>query len=235
MLKKWEKLPDWMRTDEVRPYYDMLKKRRFSLLCKRIFDILVSFFLLVLLSPVFAVTAIAIKCDSKGPVFFRQERVTKYGRIFRIHKFRSMAVNADKSGTLVTVKNDTRITRVGAVIRRLRIDELPQLIDILAGNMTFVGTRPEVEKYVVTYTPEMMATLLLPAGLTSRISICYKDEDKLLVDSDNPEKTYIEEILPSKMKWNLKDIKKFNLLRDINTMLMTAFAVLGRKFEFEDF
>jgi len=169
---------------------------------------------------------IMIKLDSKGPVFFRQERVTQYGRIFRIFKFRSMVNNAEKYGVQVTAVGDARITRVGAMLRKQRIDELPQLINILIGDMTFVGTRPEVKKYVDCYTNEMYATLLLPAGLTSRTSIEYKDEDKLLEGADDINKVYIEKVLPEKMKFNLINVKQFSLLSDIMTMLATFFAVL---------
>ena len=173
ILKKWEELPENLRTDAVRPYYDLLARRRGSLALKRCFDVVVSAMMLLVLAPVFLVLAIAIKLDSPGPVFYRQVRVTQYGREFRIFKFRSMVSDADKRGSLVTVSGDSRITRVGHFIRNCRLDELCQLIDIFRGTMTFVGTRPEVPKYVAAYTPEMMATLLLPAGVTSEASILY--------------------------------------------------------------
>ncbi len=180
MVKKWENLPPEFQTEEVRPYYEILRKKQISLMAKRVFDVVVSALMLVLLSPVFLVLAVAIKLDSPGPVFYRQVRVTQYGKQFRIFKFRSMVSNADKIGAQVTVGNDSRITRVGRVIRNCRLDEICQLIDIFRGTMTFVGTRPEVPKYVAAYTPEMMATLLLPAGVTSEASIRYKDESALL-------------------------------------------------------
>ena len=148
MLKKWEDLPEQLRTEEVRPYYDILRRKQGSLLVKRIFDVVVSAVMLLILSPVFLILAIAIKLDSPGPVFYRQVRVTQYGKQFRIFKFRSMVNNADKIGTQVTVGNDSRITRMGKLIRKCRLDELCQLIDIFRGTMTFVGTRPEVPKYV---------------------------------------------------------------------------------------
>lgn len=229
ILKKWEDLPDFLRTDAVRPYYDILAKRRGSLLWKRIFDIAVSAVMLVLLSPVFLLLAIAIKLDSSGPVFYRQVRVTQYGKEFRIFKFRSMVQGADKRGTLVTVSGDSRITRVGRVIRKYRLDELCQLIDVFRGTMTFVGTRPEVPRYVAAYTPEMMATLLLPAGVTSRASIEYKDEADLLDAADDPDKVYIRDILPRKMQYNLEEMKQFSFFSDIQTMFRTAAAVLGKK------
>lgn len=228
MLKKWEKLPDILRIPEVKEYYDILKKKQISMLFKRIFDIVVSFIMLIALSPVFLILAIAIKLDSKGPVFYRQVRVTKYGRKFRIFKFRTMVQNADKIGTQVTVKGDSRVTKVGSVIRKYRLDEICQLIDVFRGTMTFVGTRPEVPKYVDAYTPEMMATLLLPAGVTSEASIFYKDEEKLLDGAEDTDKTYIEKVLPDKMKYNLASIKKFSFWGDIAIMFKTVGAVLWK-------
>lgn len=231
MLKKWESLPEEMKIPEIRPYYDALKKKGFSLFLKRVFDVVVSLLMLLLLSPVFLVLAIAIKIDSKGPVFYRQTRVTQYGKKFRIFKFRTMVQNADKIGAQVTVNNDARITRVGKFIRRCRLDEICQLIDVLRGTMTFVGTRPEVEKYVERYTPEMLATLLLPAGVTSEASIFYKDEDRLLEGALDVDETYVNEVLPDKMYYNLKAIKEFGFWRDIKIMFMTVFAVLGKEYD----
>ena len=231
MLKKWEKLPPEMQTEEVRAYYDILEKKKVSLFFKRMFDIVVSFIMLIILSPVFLILAIAIKIDSRGPVFYRQVRVTQYNKKFRIFKFRSMVQNADKIGTQVTVSNDSRITRVGAFIRKCRLDELCQLIDVFRGTMTFVGTRPEVPKYTEQYTPEMMATLLLPAGVTSLASIYYKDEAELLDAAEDADKVYIEDVLPGKMYYNLKAIKEFGFWKDIKTMFMTVFAVLGKEYK----
>lgn len=228
ILKKWEELPENLRTDAVRPYYDLLAKRRGSLALKRCFDVVVSAFMLLVLAPVFLVLAIAIKLDSPGPVFYRQVRVTQYGREFRIFKFRSMVSDADKRGSLVTVSGDSRITRVGHFIRNCRLDELCQLIDIFRGTMTFVGTRPEVPKYVAAYTPEMMATLLLPAGVTSEASILYKDEAELLDAAEDVDAVYIRDVLPGKMKYNLDALKNFSFFSDIATMFRTVFAVLGK-------
>ena len=230
MLKKWDELPDELRTEEVRKYYDILKKKKVSLFFKRAFDIAVSAVMLLVLSPVFVILAIAIKLDSPGPVFYRQVRITAYGKRFRIHKFRTMVSNADRKGSLVTVKNDSRVTRVGRLIRRCRLDEVSQLIDVLIGNMTFVGTRPEVEKYVEQYTPRMMATLLLPAGVTSLASIYYKDEAELLNEAEDTDRTYIEKVLPGKMYYNLKSVEKFGFWGDIRVMFMTVFAVMGKKY-----
>ena len=228
MLRKWEELPTFMQTEEVRPYYEKLSRKWFSLFVKRIFDFAVSSVMLVILSPALLVLAVMIKKDSEGPVFYRQERITQYGRKFRIYKFRTMVINADKIGSLVTVGEDPRITKMGKKLRGCRLDELPQLINIWKGEMTFVGTRPEVEKYVKKYTPEMMATLLLPAGVTSEASIQYKDEDKLLADvsGEDADRVYVEKILPEKMKWNLVEIKKFGFFREIGTMVKTVVAVM---------
>lgn len=224
----WDELPDAMRTEAVRPYYESLKSKRVQLAGKRCFDVAASALLLVLLSPVFLILAIAIKVDSPGPVFYRQERVTQYGKRFRILKFRTMCDRADQMGSAVTTDGDARVTRVGVKIRDYRLDEIAQLIDILRGTMTFVGTRPEVPQYVAAYTPEMMATLLLPAGVTSTASICFKDEAELLNAAVDVDKVYVDEILPLKMEYNLKDVKDFSLPRDLCIMLSTVGAVTNR-------
>ena len=229
-MRKWEDLPDHMRCEEVRPYFDVLKKKKASLFLKRISDILLAVIMLILCAIPMLIIAIMIKIDSKGPVFYRQERVTTYGKKFRIHKFRTMVANADKIGTTVTVDGDSRITGVGRKLRHLRLDELPQLIDVLTGNMSFVGTRPEAVKYVEQYLPEYNATLLLPAGITSEASIRYKDEDKLLDAADDVDRVYIEKVLPDKMKWNLKSILEFRYGRDVATMFRTVAAVLGKEY-----
>ena len=195
------------------------------------FDIVVSAIMLVILSPIILILSIAIKLDSPGPVFYRQVRVTQYGRKFRIHKFRSMCDGADKKGTLVTVGNDARVTRVGKVVRKCRLDEIAQLIDVLKGDMTFVGVRPEVEKYVNRYKPEWYATFLLPAGVTNLTCIYFKDEADMLADVDDADKVYVEDILPIKMKWNLKGIDEFSFWGDIKLMFMTFFAVLGKEYK----
>lgn len=225
IMKKWDSLPDVMKTDEVKPYYLALKKKTGSLIVKRLFDIIVSLILLILLSPVFLVISIMIKTDSKGPVMFRQVRVTQYGKTFRIFKFRTMVTDAEKLGTQVTVDNDSRITKTGNRLRKCRLDEIPQLLNILKGEMSFVGTRPEVEKYVNCYTPEMMATLLLPAGVTSTASIAYKDEDRLLKDAVSPDDVYVKQILPEKMKYNLEYLRNFGFFYDIRVMIRTVTAV----------
>lgn len=218
-----------MRTDAVRPYYDVLRRKRASLMLKRMADVLVSALLLVLLSPVFLLLAAAIRLDSPGPVFFRQVRVTQYGREFRIFKFRTMVSGADRLGSLVTIGGDSRVTRVGRLIRRCRLDETAQLIDVLRGTMTLVGTRPEVPRYVAAYTPEMMATLLLPAGVTSEASICFRDEEKLLSGAGNVDDAYIRQVLPRKMRYNLRGLRDFSLRGDLRLMARTVLAMLGRE------
>lgn len=230
ILKKWEDLPPEMQNDAVRKYYDILKKKKVSLILKRIFDITVSALMLIVLSPVFLLLAVLIKLDSEGPVFYRQVRVTAYNEDFRIFKFRTMVNNADKMGTLVTVSDDVRVTRTGKVLRKFRLDELSQLIDVFRGKMTFVGVRPEVRKYVDRYTPEMYATLLLPAGVTSLTSIRYKDENELLDVAEDPDEVYINEILPDKMRYNLQGIEEFSFFGDIKIMFMTFFAMLGKEY-----
>lgn len=229
--REWENLPKGMQKKEVREYYDILSKKKASLRLKRIFDVTVAFFMLLILSPVMIVISILIKRDSKGPVFYRQERVTTYGKRFRIHKFRTMVENADQMGSAVTVNGDNRITKIGAFLRKYRLDELPQLIDVLNGDMSFVGTRPEATKYVKRYTPEMRATLLLPAGITSEASIRYKDEAELLDKAEDVDQVYVEKVLTGKMKYNLESIKNLSFFGEINTMLKTVSAVLGKEYE----
>lgn len=231
ILRRWEDLPSFMRTDEVRPYWEILWKKRRHLAVKRAFDVVTALVLLLVAAVPMIVIAVMIKLDSKGPVMYRQERVTTYGKRFRIHKFRTMIQNADRVGTAVTVSNDARITRVGSLLRGLRLDELPQLIDVLEGTMSFVGTRPEASKYVKQYRPEFNATLLMPAGITSEASIRYKDEYKLLSVSDDVDKTYIEQVLPGKMVWNLNSIERFSFMRELLTMIRTILAVFGKEYE----
>lgn len=228
LIKKWEKLPEEMRCDAVFGYYKKLRKKNFSLFWKRVFDIFCALLMLIILSPVFLVLAIAIKIDSRGPVFFRQQRVTQYGRIFRIFKFRTMVADAEARGAQVTSQGDSRITKVGKFIRKCRLDEIAQLLNILGGSMTFVGTRPEVPKYVEKYNDEMKATLLLPAGVTSVASIKFKDEDEILGSAENADEAYVEKVLPLKMEYNLKALEKCGFFRDIGVMFQTVFAVLKR-------
>lgn len=225
MLKKYDNLPEKFKNKEVKKYYEILSKKRIYLVFKRIFDLIGAIILLVLLSPVFLILAILIKVDSKGPVFYRQERITKYGKTFRIFKFRTMVTDADKKGNLLTSKNDSRITKVGAKIRNSRLDEIPQLLNIITGDMSFVGTRPEVKKYVDKYTDKMYATLLLPAGVTSKASINFKDEAKILEkysDKMDEDSIYIKKVLPEKMKYNLEYIEKISFIEDLKTCIKTV-------------
>lgn len=228
VLKKWEDLPGFMQVEEVRPYWEKLKKKQFSIFLKRIFDFITAILLLIILVVPMVVIAVMIKMDSPGSVFYRQERVTAYGRHFRIHKFRTMVADADKIGTAVTINSDSRITKVGSKLRSFRLDELPQLFDVLSGNMSFVGTRPEAVKYVEKYQPEYYATLLMPAGITSKTSIKYKDEAKLLAASQDVDKVYVEQVLPAKMAWNLESLEQFCFCRELLTMFETVSAIFRK-------
>lgn len=228
-VKEWSQLPTYMQVDEVKPYYEILRKKQVQLILKRCFDIVASIVLIVLLSPILLFFSVWIKLDSKGPIFYRQERITQYGKTFKIFKFRTMVVNADQVGNLVTSKNDSRITNVGKKIRHYRIDEIPQLFNILLGEMSFVGTRPEVKKYVDQYKPEMYATLLLPAGVTSLASINFKNEDEFIEQYRTGNRTiddiYVNEVLPLKMKYNLEAITSFYFMKDISVMINTVVKV----------
>ena len=226
LLKGWEELPEFMRNEDVKVYYESLSKKKISLFFKRIFDIVMSLIMIIITSPLLLLLSIWIKLDSKGPVFYRQARITQYGEIFHIYKFRTMIVNADKLGTLVTTKNDVRITKVGNKIRKCRLDEIPQLFNVLRGEMSFVGTRPEVKRYVDSYTDEMKATLLLPAGITSVASVKFKNEEDVieLVKNKyrNTDELYISEILPKKMSYNLKYLINYRFYKDIYCCLITV-------------
>ena len=230
MLKKWADLPEFMRVPEVRPYYEALSKKKGQKFLKRLSDVIVALILLIILLVPMLIIGLVVKVDSQGPVFYRQERVTKYGKRFRIHKFRTMVNDADKHGPTVTVSNDNRVTRVGKSLRDLRLDELPQLFDVLSGDMSFVGTRPEAVKYVEQYKAEYLATLLLPAGITSEASIRFKDEGKLLKAADDVDGVYINDILSKKMGYNLNSIKTFSFVADLITMVRTVFAVFGKNY-----
>lgn len=222
----YQALPDSMKNEYAENYLKLLNDRQFSLFAKRVFDVVVSFLILAVLSPFFLLLAIAIKLDSKGTVFYRQVRVGRYNEDFQIFKFRTMVQNADKIGLSLTVGDDSRVTRVGKLIRKLRFDEFSQLLNVLGGSMSLVGPRPEVRKYVDAYTPEYMATLLIRPGITATSSIAFKDEDKLLNSGGDPEQIYVEQILPPKMAYNLTYMKKITVLNDIKIMFQTVFAVL---------
>lgn len=225
-LKNWEDLPEFMRVDEVKPYYLILEKKRFSLVFKRVFDIIMSAILIVLFSPIMLLISLLIKFDSKGPIIYKQVRITQYGRRFKVYKFRTMVNDADKIGSHVTTQNDSRITRMGKKIRDNRLDEFPQLFNVLKGDMSFVGTRPEAVKYFERYTDEMKATLLLPAGITSIASIMFKDEAAILSNATDVDQTYIEKVLPQKMEYNLRSIEEFSLWEDLKTAVMTLGVVI---------
>ena len=219
-----------MKKYSVAEYYQILKGKKLSLAIKRIFDFLIALLMLIVISPILLVLSVLIKIDSQGPIFYRQERVTIGNKTFRIFKFRTMVQNADKIGSLVTVGSDPRITRVGHKIRKCRLDELPQLINIIIGDMSFVGTRPEVRKYVDCYTDEMMATLLMPAGVTSLASITYRDEDEIMEEhtskGESADEAYVNHVLPEKMKYNLEYLKTFSFMGDIGLMFKTVLSVL---------
>lgn len=227
---KWEELPEYMKCDEVKKYYDILSRKKISLKAKRGFDIIAATLILVVTAIPMLIIGIKIVMESPGGAFYRQERITTYGKKFKIHKFRTMVAGADKIGSAVTVSGDARITPTGKFLRKYRLDELPQVFDVLSGDMSFVGTRPEVPKYVKKYTKEMRSTLLLPAGITSEASIRYKDEAELLDGAADVDKVYVEKVLPGKMKYNLKSIEKFSFLGDIRTMFRTVLAVLGKEY-----
>ena len=215
-LRNWDDLPRFMQCEEVREYYDILVKKKLSLKLKRAFDVVAGVCVLIVTVIPMLIIAIKVAVESPGGVFYRQERITTYGKKFRIHKFRTMVANADKIGSTVTVSGDSRITPTGAFLRKYRLDELPQVFDVLSGNMSFVGTRPEATKYVKKYKPEYYATLLLPAGITSETSIRYKDEAQLLDVAEDVDR--------------VQYIRKFSFLGEINTMLRTCFAVLGKDY-----
>ena len=222
----FQALPKNMKNKYTKEYIGLLEKRRLSLCAKRVFDMVVSLLILLVLSPLLLLLALAVKLDSRGPVFYRQVRVGRYNEDFKIFKFRTMVQDADKIGPPLTVGDDPRVTRVGRLIRKLRLDEFSQLLNVLGGSMSLVGPRPEVRKYVDVYTPEYMATLLIRPGITATSSIAFKDEDSLLNAAEDPEKVYVEQILPPKMAYNLAYMKKISLLNDIKIMFQTVGAVL---------
>ncbi|MFR9310340.1 sugar transferase [Hydrogeniiclostridium mannosilyticum] len=222
---KLQNMPGSMQNEKVKEYAGLLSHKKCSLFFKRLFDIVVSFLILLILSPVMLVLAIAIKLDSKGPVFYRQIRVGRYNKDFKIFKFRTMVQDADKKGLAITLNEDPRITRVGRLIRKCRLDEISQLLNVLGGSMSFVGPRPEVRRYVEAYSPEGMATLLVRPGVTAPSSIVFKDEDKILNSGDDPEQIYVEQILPEKTRLNLEYVARLSFWKDIKIMFQTLHAV----------
>lgn len=225
-MKKWDEIPVFMKNEQVKYYYNILKKKEQQIRIKRIFDLVMAVGLIIVLAPFMLAISVAIKMDSPGPVIFKQVRITTYGRKFHIYKFRTMVAGADKIGSKVTVQGDSRITKAGEFLRKYRLDEIPQLFNVLIGDMSFVGTRPEVEKYVHQYNDAMKATLLMPAGITSLASIKYKDEDQLLRNAENTDEEYVKIVLPDKMKYNLKALEEFDIFSDLKTMIATVFAVV---------
>lgn len=228
MLRKWEELPDNFKNQRVRKYYDILNKKRGTLLLKRLFDVVAGVIAFVVLIPLILLLFFIIKLDSKGTAIFRQVRVTQYNKTFHILKFRTMVENAEKIGTQVTMNNDSRVTKIGKFLRKYRLDEILQLINIIKGDMSFVGTRPEVVKFVEHYSDEMMATLLLPAGVTSETSIIFKEEERILNSAENADEAYINLVLPEKMKYNLLSLEGFSFYKDIKTMIKTVLSVIKR-------
>ena len=225
LFRSFEKLPPELQNDSVKKYYDILAKKRASIFFKRLTDLIIALLMLLVLVIPMTVIALIVKLTSKGPVLYRQERVTTYNRHFKIFKFRTMSVGADRQGALVTSANDNRVTKVGAILRKYRLDELPQIFHVLSGKMSFVGTRPEVPRYVDRYTPEMMATLLLPAGITSLASIRYKDEDRIIGSVSDPaevDRIYLEKVLPDKMEYNLNYLSDFSFFGDLKLMISTV-------------
>jgi lipopolysaccharide/colanic/teichoic acid biosynthesis glycosyltransferase len=196
---------------------------------KRIFDLVVAFMFICILSPIVILIAIAIKLDSKGSMFYLQERVGLNGKLFKLFKFRTMKPNADKSGLLTIGANDIRITRVGKILRNSKLDELPQLVNVLLGDMSIVGPRPEVKKYVELYTPEQKRVLTLQPGITDYASIQYVNESELLKKYENPEESYIKEIMPHKLELNLFYIDHRSFKTDLSIIFATLFRIIKNK------
>lgn len=195
---------------------------------KRTFDILASAVGLLLLSPLFLVAALWIKCDSCGPVFYRQTRVGRGNRDFRLFKFRSMYVDSDKKGLLTVGGHDTRVTKSGYFIRKYKIDELPQLINVFTGDMSFVGPRPEVRRYVDLYTAEQLHVLDVRPGITDRASVKYRNENDLLAMAEDPEEYYVRVIMPDKLAMNLDYVAHHTFWSDMQ-IIFSTFAAIGGK------
>ena len=224
--KRFEDLPELFQKEAVKPYYEILDKRRVTLSIKRLCDLLFALVAIIILSPILIIAAILVKCTSKGTVFYLQPRIGMLGREFKIHKFRTMVANADKTGAAITVgKNDSRITKFGAILRITRIDELPQLIDIILGHMTLIGARPEVKKFVDEYSDEMRATLILRPCITGNASIEFRNENDMLFGKENPEQYYVDEILPIKMAINLRYLKEISFFKDIRILIDTFLCI----------
>jgi len=204
----------------------VLKKRKPQLVLKRAMDIVISGCALAVIWPILLLIALAIKIDDPGPVFYRQVRVGRNGKEFRIFKFRTMIVDADKKGLAITVGRDNRITRMGRLLRKTKLDELAQLINVFTGEMSFVGPRPEVPKYVNMYTPYQRQVLLVRPGITDYASIAYRNENDMLEGAEDPEKMYIDVIMPAKIELNMKYLHEISPLADIRLILSTIVAVI---------
>ena len=204
----------------------VLEKRKLQLALKRLMDIVISGGALLVLWPVLLSVAIAIKIDDPGPVFYRQVRVGRGGREFRIFKFRTMVVDADKKGLQITVGRDSRITRVGAFLRKTKLDELAQLINVFVGEMSFVGPRPEVPRYVDLYTPYQRQVLLVRPGITDYASIAYRNENDMLEGAEDPERMYIDVIMPDKIELNMKYLREISPVADIRLIFSTIIAII---------
>lgn len=225
-MRKFEHLPERFKNDAVREYYDILSAKKTTLLLKNVFDFTIALVLFIVLLPIFIILALTVKLTSKGEIIFKQKRVGLYGKPFYVLKFRTMATDAEAKGKQITVgERDPRITSVGHFLRKFRLDEFPQLINVIKGEMSFVGARPEVPYYVDFYTDEMMATLLTRPGITGTASIFFKDEAKMLEIEPDAEKCYINHILPEKMRMNLDYLKNISVWYDIKLMFQTVFEV----------
>ena len=215
-------------TSEKIDYKKIVKRKWFKRFCIRVFDLIISFIALLFLALPFILISFAIVCDSKGGAFFKQVRVGKNGKEFKIMKFRTMVTNAEAKGLQISTSGDSRITKVGKFLRKTKIDELPQLFNVFVGQMSFVGPRPEVPKYVAMYNEEQRNVLLVKPGITDEASIVFRDENTILENAEDTEAAYINEIMPVKLNLNLKYIRKMGLFYNIKIIFKTVFAVLKK-------
>ena len=221
-MRKWNKLPKYMQNNEVELIYDSLKKKFFYRFIKRLFDFFASLFLFVLLLLPSLLIAIIIPLTSKGSPIFKQERVGRYGKSFIIFKFRTMKIGSEQSGQ-ITSKNDSRVTKFGKFLRKTHIDEFPQLLNVLVGQMSFVGTRPEVPMFLEYYRPIWMATLLMRPGITSTSAIVNTNESEKIAVKENKNEYYVNTLMPQKMEMNINDLRNCGLFYDIKIMWRTVF------------
>lgn len=221
LITKYSELPPKMQNEATKKCCETLLAKKGTLLAKRIIDFTVCLLIFIVVSPIFLIICLLIKLTSKGPVFFKQERVGRDMKSFKILKFRTMVKDADKKGIALTTGNDSRITPFGAFLRKINMDEMPQLLNVIKGDMSIIGTRPEVWQYVNVYTDAMLATLLLYPGMVSIASIHYKNENDLLTGISDVEKTYIEKILPDKMRYNIDYLKNISVSGDFRILIKT--------------